>query len=114
MAIWFYLATLVTVAILHIFNNLELPVSAFKSYSIYAGVQDALVQWWYGHNAVAFFLTTPVLGLIFLKFADNKYSIFEKQILEEMECCYSHVCKVSSIQGYLIRSHWGQASDPIP
>ncbi len=64
-AIWFYLATLVTVAVLHIFNNLELPVSALKSYSIYAGVQDALVQWWYGHNAVAFFLTTPVLGLMY-------------------------------------------------
>ena len=64
-AIWFYLATLITVAVLHIFNNLELPVSAFKSYSIYAGVQDAMVQWWYGHNAVAFFLTTPVLGLMY-------------------------------------------------
>src|SRR5210317_638806 len=64
-AIWFYLATLITVAILHIFNNLELPVSALKSYSIYAGVQDALVQWWYGHNAVAFFLTTPFLGLMY-------------------------------------------------
>ncbi|MGB5322703.1 cytochrome-c oxidase, cbb3-type subunit I, partial [Lutimonas sp.] len=64
-AIWFYLATLITVAVLHIFNNLELPISAFKSYSIYAGVQDALVQWWYGHNAVAFFLTTPVLGLMY-------------------------------------------------
>ena len=64
-AIWFYLATFVTVAVLHIFNNLELPVSAFKSYSIYAGVQDALVQWWYGHNAVAFFLTTPILGLMY-------------------------------------------------
>ena len=64
-AIWFYLATLVTIALLHIFNNLEIPVSAFKSYSIYAGVQDALVQWWYGHNAVAFFLTTPILGLMY-------------------------------------------------
>ena len=64
-AIWFYLATLITVAVLHIFNNLELPVTALKSYSIYAGVQDALVQWWYGHNAVAFFLTTPVLGLMY-------------------------------------------------
>jgi len=64
-AIWFYLATLITIAVLHIFNNLELPVSAFKSYSIYAGVQDALVQWWYGHNAVAFFLTTPILGLMY-------------------------------------------------
>ena len=64
-AIWFYLATFVTVAVLHIFNSLEIPVSAFKSYSVYAGVQDALVQWWYGHNAVAFFLTTPFLGLMY-------------------------------------------------
>ncbi len=64
-AIWFYIATFVTVAILHIFNSFELPVSFFKSYSWYAGVQDALVQWWYGHNAVAFFLTTPFLGLMY-------------------------------------------------
>lgn len=64
-AIWFYLATFVTVAVLHIFNSLALPVSAMKSYSVYAGVQDALVQWWYGHNAVAFFLTTPFLGLMY-------------------------------------------------
>ena len=59
-AIWFYLATFVTVAVLHIFNNLELPVSLFKSYSVYAGVQDALVQWWYGHNAVAFFFDNTI------------------------------------------------------
>ncbi|HEX9827298.1 MAG TPA: cytochrome-c oxidase, cbb3-type subunit I, partial [Flavobacteriaceae bacterium] len=64
-AIWFYIATFVTVAVLHIFNSIELPVSALKSYSAYAGVQDALVQWWYGHNAVAFFLTTPFLGLMY-------------------------------------------------
>lgn len=64
-AIWFYIATFVTVAVLHIVNNLELPVSLTKSYSMFAGVQDALVQWWYGHNAVAFFLTTPVLGLMY-------------------------------------------------
>jgi cytochrome c oxidase cbb3-type subunit I/II len=64
-AIWFYIATIVTVAILHIVNSIELPVSAFKSYSAYAGVQDALVQWWYGHNAVAFFLTTPFLGMMY-------------------------------------------------
>ena len=64
-AIWFYIATFVTVAVLHIVNSMELPVSLFKSYSIYAGVQDALVQWWYGHNAVAFFLTTPYLGLMY-------------------------------------------------
>ena len=64
-AIWFYLATFVTVAVLHIFNSFELPVHFMKSYSWYAGVQDALVQWWYGHNAVAFFLTTPYLGLMY-------------------------------------------------
>lgn len=64
-AVWFYIATVVTVALLHIVNSLELPVSWTKSYSLYAGVQDALVQWWYGHNAVAFFLTTPYLGLMY-------------------------------------------------
>ncbi|MEY3014552.1 MAG: cbb3-type cytochrome c oxidase subunit [Pseudomonadota bacterium] len=64
-AIWFYIATILTVAMLHIVNSLALPVSFLKSYSVYAGVQDALVQWWYGHNAVAFFLTTPFLGLMY-------------------------------------------------
>jgi cytochrome c oxidase cbb3-type subunit I/II len=64
-AIWFYIATIVTVAILHVFNNLAVPAGLFKSYSIYAGVQDAFMQWWYGHNAVAFFLTTPFLGLMY-------------------------------------------------
>jgi cytochrome c oxidase cbb3-type subunit I/II len=64
-AVWFYLATFVTVAVLHIFNSLALPVDFLKSYSAYAGVQDALVQWWYGHNAVAFFLTTPFLGMMY-------------------------------------------------
>jgi cytochrome c oxidase cbb3-type subunit I/II len=64
-AAWFYIATFVTVAILHIFNSFALPVTLFKSYSVYAGVQDALVQWWYGHNAVAFFLTTPFLGMMY-------------------------------------------------
>ena len=64
-AIWFYIATFVTVAVLHIVNSIEIPVSLLKSYPVYAGVQDALVQWWYGHNAVAFFLTTPYLGLMY-------------------------------------------------
>jgi cytochrome c oxidase cbb3-type subunit I/II len=64
-AIWFYIATFLTVALLHVVNSLELPVSFLKSYSVYAGVQDALVQWWYGHNAVAFFLTTPFLGIMY-------------------------------------------------
>lgn len=64
-AIWFYIATFVTVAVLHIVNSFQLPISAFKSYYLFAGVQDALVQWWYGHNAVAFFLTTPYLGMMY-------------------------------------------------
>lgn len=64
-AIWFYIATFVTVAMLHVVNSFALPFSMLKSYSWYAGVQDALVQWWYGHNAVAFFLTTPYLGLMY-------------------------------------------------
>ncbi len=64
-AIWFYIATFFAVTALHIFNNIELPVSLWKSYSAYAGAQDALIQWWYGHNAVAFVLTTPILGLMY-------------------------------------------------
>ncbi|MEM0983476.1 MAG: cytochrome-c oxidase, cbb3-type subunit I [Planctomycetota bacterium] len=79
-ALWFYIATIVTVAMLHVFNNLWIPVGivhwastgetpsidlVMKSYPVYAGAQDALMQWWYGHNAVAFFLTTPFLGLMY-------------------------------------------------
>ena len=64
-AIWFYIASIVAVAVLHIFNSLAVPAGPFKSYSLYAGAQDAFMQWWYGHNAVAFFLTTPFLGLMY-------------------------------------------------
>ncbi len=64
-ALWFYISTIITVAVLHVVNSIEIPVSWFQSYPVYAGVQDALVQWWYGHNAVAFFLTTPFLGLMY-------------------------------------------------
>jgi len=64
-ALWFYIATIVTITVLHVVNSLAIPVSLFKSYSVFGGVQDALVQWWYGHNAVAFFLTTPVLGIMY-------------------------------------------------
>lgn len=64
-AIWFYIATWVTVALLHIVRSLEIPTSLTHSYPVFAGVQEALIQWWYGHNAVAFFLTTPYLGLMY-------------------------------------------------
>ncbi len=64
-AIWFYIATIITVAMLYIVNHLSLPTSLTHSYPVFGGVQDALVQWWYGHNAVAFFLTTPILGIMY-------------------------------------------------
>jgi len=62
---WFFGSYILTIAILHIVNNIEIPVSLWKSYSAYAGVQDAMVQWWYGHNAVGFFLTTSFLGMMY-------------------------------------------------
>ena len=83
-ALWFYIASIVTVAILHIFNNLSIPAGWLKSYSIYAGVQDAFMQWWYGHNAVAFFLTTPFLGLMYYfmpKAADRPVFSYKLSIL---------------------------------
>jgi cytochrome c oxidase cbb3-type subunit I/II len=86
-ALWFYIATIVTVTILHIFNNLVVPVfgpGLIKSYPIYAGVQDAFMQWWYGHNAVAFFLTTPFLGLMYYfmpKAADRPVFSYKLSIL---------------------------------
>ena len=64
-ALWFYIATIIAITVLHVVNSLAIPVFALKSYSVFSGVQDALVQWWYGHNAVAFFLTTPVLGIMY-------------------------------------------------
>jgi len=62
---WFFAAYIITVAVLHIVNSAEVPVSLFKSYPIYAGTVDAMVQWWYGHNAVGFFLTAGFLGMMY-------------------------------------------------
>ncbi|QTN32791.1 cytochrome-c oxidase, cbb3-type subunit I [Akkermansiaceae bacterium] len=64
-SLWFYIATIITIAMLYIVNHLSIPTSLTHSYPIFGGVQDALVQWWYGHNAVAFFLTTPILGIMY-------------------------------------------------
>ena len=64
-SIWFYISTVITIAVLYLVNNLALPVSWSKSYGVFGGAQDALTQWWYGHNAVAFFLTTPILGIMY-------------------------------------------------
>jgi cytochrome c oxidase cbb3-type subunit 1 len=62
---WFYAAFIITIAVLHIFNNLAIPVTLFKSYSIYTGIVDGMMQWWYGHNAVGFFLTAGFLGMMY-------------------------------------------------
>jgi len=83
-AIWFYIASIITVAVLHIFRNLVVPSGILHSYPIYAGVQDAFMQWWYGHNAVAFFLTTPFLGLMYYfmpKAADRPVFSYRLSIL---------------------------------
>jgi cytochrome c oxidase cbb3-type subunit I/II len=64
-SLWFYIATIITIALLYVVNHLSIPTSLTHSYPIFGGVQDALVQWWYGHNAVAFFLTTPILGIMY-------------------------------------------------
>jgi len=83
-ALWFYIATIIAIAVLHIFNNLWVVAGPMKSYSIYAGVQDAFMQWWYGHNAVAFFLTTPFLGLMYYflpKAADRPVFSYKLSIL---------------------------------
>jgi cytochrome c oxidase cbb3-type subunit I/II len=93
-ALWFYIASIVTVAILHIFNNLSLPAAPFKSYSIYAGVQDAFMQWWYGHNAVAFFLTTPFLGLMYYflpKAADRPVFSYRLSILHFWSLVFMYI-----------------------
>jgi len=83
-AIWFFIATVLAIAVLHIFNSLAVPAGPLKSYSVYAGVQDAFMQWWYGHNAVAFFLTTPFLGLMYYfmpKAADRPVFSYRLSIL---------------------------------
>ena len=64
-AIWFYMSMVLTITVLHVVNSLAIPATLTRSYPIYAGMTDALVQWWYGHNAVGFFLTTPFLGLMY-------------------------------------------------
>ncbi len=83
-ALWFYIATIVAITMLHVFNNLSLPAGWLKSYSLYAGVQDAFMQWWYGHNAVAFVLTTPFLGIMYYflpKAADRPVFSYKLSIL---------------------------------
>lgn len=80
-AIWFFIATIVTIPVLYVVNNISIPSGLFKSYSVYSGATDASIQWWYGHNAVAFFLTTPILGMMYYYLPKHtKLPIFSHRI----------------------------------
>ena len=111
-AIWFYIASWVTVAMLHIVNSMEFPVSLFKSYSWYAGVQDALVQWWYGHNAVAFFLTTPYLGLMYyflVKAADRPVYSYRLSIIHFWSLIFLYIWAGPHHLLYTALPEWAQS-----
>jgi cytochrome c oxidase cbb3-type subunit I/II len=113
-AIWFYIGTWVAVAMLHIFNNLEVPLSftGWKSYSAYAGVKDALVQWWYGHNAVAFFLTTPVLGMMYYfvpKAADRPVFSYKLSIIHFWSLIFVYIWAGPHHLQYTALPAWAQA-----
>ena len=111
-AIWFYLATLITIAVLHIVNSCAMPVNFFKSYSAYAGVQDALVQWWYGHNAVAFFLTTPYLGLMYYflpKAADRPVYSYKLSIVHFWSLIFIYIWAGPHHLLYTALPDWAQA-----
>ncbi len=109
--IWFYIATFVTVAMLHIVNSMEIPISLTKSYSMYAGVQDALVQWWYGHNAVAFFLTTPYLGLMYYflpKAANRPVYSYKLSIIHFWTLIFLYIWAGPHHLLYTALPHWAQ------
>ena len=113
-AIWFYLGTWVAIAMLHIFNNLEVPLTftGWKSYSAYAGVKDALVQWWYGHNAVAFVLTTPVLGLMYYflpKAADRPVFSYKLSIVHFWSLIFVYIWAGPHHLQYTAVPGWAQA-----
>lgn len=115
-AIWFYIASFVTVAVLHLVNSLSVPVSFLKSYSVYAGVQDALVQWWYGHNAVAFFLTTPYLGLMYyflVKAANRPVFSYRLSILHFWTLIFIYIWAGPHHLLYTALPGWAQALGTI-
>ena len=113
-AIWFYIGTWIAVTMLHVFNNLEVPLSftGWKSYSAYAGVKDALVQWWYGHNAVAFVLTTPVLGLMYYflpKAADRPVFSYKLSIIHFWTLIFVYIWAGPHHLQYTALPAWAQA-----
>jgi cytochrome c oxidase cbb3-type subunit I/II len=113
-AIWFYVGTWIAFVMLHIFNNLEVPLSfsGWKSYSMYAGVKDAVVQWWYGHNAVAFILTTPVLGLMYYflpKAADRPVFSYKLSIIHFWSLIFVYIWAGPHHLQYTSIPAWAQA-----
>ena len=113
-AIWFYIGTWVAIAMLHVFNNLEVPLTfgGWKSYSAYAGVKDALVQWWYGHNAVAFVLTTPILGLMYYflpKAADRPVFSYKLSIIHFWSLIFVYIWAGPHHLQYTAIPGWAQA-----
>lgn len=113
-ALWFYIGTWVAIAMLHIFNNLEVPLTftGWKSYSAYAGVKDALVQWWYGHNAVAFVLTTPILGLMYYflpKAADRPVFSYKLSIIHFWSLIFVYIWAGPHHLQYTALPSWAQA-----
>lgn len=114
-AIWFFIGTWIAIAMLHIFNNLEVPLSftGWKSYSAYAGVKDALVQWWYGHNAVAFVLTTPILGLMYYfvpKAADRPVFSYKLSIIHFWSLIFVYIWAGPHHLQYTALPAWVQAT----
>ena len=111
-AIWFYLATWIGVALLHIVNNLEVPLDFWKSYSVYSGVKDAIVQWWYGHNAVAFVLTTPILGMMYYfmpKAADRPVFSYKLSIIHFWSLIFVYLWAGPHHLQYTALPGWAQA-----
>lgn len=111
-AVWFFIGTFVTVALLHIVNSFAIPIGLTKSYSLFAGVQDALVQWWYGHNAVAFFLTTPFLGLMYYfvpKAADRPIYSYRWSIIHFWALIFIYIWAGPHHLLYTALPEWAQA-----
>ena len=111
-AIWFYLATWIGVALLHVVNNLEVPLDFWKSYSVYSGVKDAIVQWWYGHNAVAFVLTTPILGMMYYfmpKAADRPVFSYKLSIIHFWSLIFVYLWAGPHHLQYTALPGWAQA-----
>ncbi|MDY0009374.1 MAG: cytochrome-c oxidase, cbb3-type subunit I [Bdellovibrionales bacterium] len=109
---WFYMAFIVTVAILHLINNISLPIGMdVKSYSVYAGVQSAMIQWWYGHNAVGFFLTAGFLGMMYYfipKQADRPVYSYRLSILHFWSLIFIYIWAGPHHLHYTALPDWAQ------